>query len=55
MLAKRAAGTELMDDLTLASDALRQNLDELVNINTWLGGYQPVINALARLRPLMPV
>lgn len=55
MLAKRAAGTELMDDLTLASDALRQNLDELETINTWLGGYQPVINALARLRPLMPV
>ena len=40
-----------MDDLTLATDALRQNLDELETINTWLGGYQPVLDALARLRP----
>ena len=40
-----------MDDLTLATDALRQNLDELETINTWLGGYEPVLNALQRLRP----
>jgi|SRR6476661_1541308 len=51
MLTERAAGPELMDDLTLASDALRQNLDELETINTWLGGYAPVLNALDRLRP----
>jgi SAM-dependent methyltransferase len=50
-LRERASGPELMDDLTLASDALRQNLDELETINTWLGGYAPVLNALARLRP----
>ena len=43
-----------MDDLTLATDALRQNLDELETINTWLGGYQPVLDALARLRPRFP-
>jgi 2-polyprenyl-3-methyl-5-hydroxy-6-metoxy-1,4-benzoquinol methylase len=43
-----------MDDLTLASDALRQNLDELETINTWLGGYAPVLNALDRLRPRFP-
>ena len=43
-----------MDDLTLANDALRQNLDELETINTWLGGYQPVLNALARLRSRFP-
>lgn len=52
--ASRAAGPELMDDLTLATDALRQNLDELETINTWLGGYQPVLNALALLRPRFP-
>ena len=40
-----------MDDLTLATDDLRQNLDELETINTWLGGYQPVLDALRRLRP----
>ncbi|WP_241502125.1 methyltransferase domain-containing protein [Hymenobacter glacialis] len=49
-LTARASGPELMDDLTLATDALRQNLDELETINTWLGGYQPVLNALDRLR-----
>ena len=43
-----------MDDLTLASEELRQNLDELETINTWLGGYAPVLNALARLRPYFP-
>jgi 2-polyprenyl-3-methyl-5-hydroxy-6-metoxy-1,4-benzoquinol methylase len=43
-----------MDDLTLANDALRQNLDELETINTWLGGYQPILNGLARLRNQFP-
>ncbi|MET4105638.1 methyltransferase domain-containing protein [Hymenobacter sp. UYP22] len=51
---RRATQPELMDDLTLASDELRQNLDELETINTWLGGYAPVLNALARLRPHYP-
>ncbi|WP_046243685.1 methyltransferase domain-containing protein [Hymenobacter terrenus] len=54
MLNERASGPELMDDLTLATDALRQNLDELETINTWLGGYQPVLNALERLRHRFP-
>lgn len=40
-----------MDDLTLATDALRRNLDELETINTWLGGYAPVTGGLALLRP----
>ncbi|RSK50950.1 methyltransferase domain-containing protein [Hymenobacter rigui] len=50
----RATQQELMDDLTLASEELRQNLDELETINTWLGGYAPVLNALARLQPQFP-
>ncbi|SHJ66137.1 Methyltransferase domain-containing protein [Hymenobacter daecheongensis DSM 21074] len=50
----RAREEELMDDLTLASNALRQNLDELETINNWLGGYRVVLNALARLRPAFP-
>jgi SAM-dependent methyltransferase len=54
MLNERAPGPELMDDLTLATEDLRQNLDELETINTWLGGYAPVLNALARLRPRFP-
>lgn len=43
-----------MDDLTLATDDLRQNLDELETINTWLGGYAPVLDALRRLKPRFP-
>ncbi|TGD81924.1 methyltransferase domain-containing protein [Hymenobacter wooponensis] len=43
-----------MDDLTLASDDLRRNLDELETINTWLGGYAPILNALERLRSQFP-
>lgn len=43
-----------MDDHALATDALRQNLDELETINTWLGGYAPVLDALERLRPRFP-
>ena len=54
MFSERAAGPELMDDLTLATDALRQNLDELETINTWLGGYQPVLDALGRLQSQFP-
>ena len=54
MFEARASGPELMDDLTLATDALRQNLDELETINTWLGGYEPVLNALQRLKSRFP-
>ncbi|MGI4760021.1 MAG: methyltransferase domain-containing protein [Janthinobacterium lividum] len=53
-LTTRATALELMDDLTLASEELRQNLDELETINTWLGGYRPVLAALARLQPSFP-
>jgi len=53
-LTTRATTPELMDDLTLATAELRQNLDELETINTWLGGYRPVLAALARLRPHFP-
>ncbi|SHL61032.1 methyltransferase domain-containing protein [Hymenobacter psychrotolerans] len=53
-LSRRATEEELMDDLSLASDALRRNLDELETINTWLGGYAPVLDALDRLRPHFP-
>lgn len=51
---QRATEPELMDDLDLASDALRQNLEELEIINTRLGGYRIVTDALARLRAKMP-
>ncbi|WP_241738163.1 methyltransferase domain-containing protein [Hymenobacter polaris] len=53
-LRTRATTPELMDDLSLATEELRQNLDELETINTWLGGYRPVLAALARLRPRFP-
>ncbi|UOQ72821.1 methyltransferase domain-containing protein [Hymenobacter cellulosilyticus] len=53
-LSTRATEEELMDDLSLASDALRQNLDELETINTWLGGYRVVLDGLQRLRSQFP-
>ena len=53
-LTARATTPELMDDLTLATAELRQNLDELETINTWLGGYRPVLAALASLRERWP-
>lgn len=46
----RSYEKELMDDLTLHSDALRQNLDELTVINRWLGGNLVLILALNRLK-----
>ncbi|WP_400193212.1 methyltransferase domain-containing protein [Hymenobacter sp. B81] len=51
---RRSSRAELMDDLTLASDALHQNLDELEVINTRLGGYRVVADALERLQPRFP-
>ncbi len=49
-LRHRHDAPELMDDLTLAGDALQQNLDELETINTWLGGYAPIIRGLELLQ-----
>ncbi|MCC2547340.1 methyltransferase domain-containing protein [Hymenobacter sp. BT175] len=53
-LSRRSSEEELMDDLTLATEALRQNLDELEVINTWLGGYRIVTDGLSRLKPRFP-
>lgn len=50
MFKKRSNQAELMDDLTLANDALRKNLDELELINKYLGGNNVVIEALEKLR-----
>lgn len=46
---RRSEQLELMDDLTLSSEALRQNLEELEVINTRLGGYSVLTDALVRL------
>ncbi|HEX8350407.1 MAG TPA: methyltransferase domain-containing protein, partial [Hymenobacter sp.] len=51
---RRATEEELMDNLTLASDDLRRNLDELETINTWLGGYAPILQALDELYGRLP-
>ncbi|MEQ8358221.1 MAG: methyltransferase domain-containing protein [Cytophagales bacterium] len=39
-----------MDDLNLASDALKQNLRELEMVNTYLGGYKVTLSALKKLK-----
>jgi SAM-dependent methyltransferase len=54
MFKNRSYQAELMDDLSLASDALRKNLDELEVINYWLGGNQVVINALNKISSQLP-
>lgn len=45
----RSYKKELMDDLNLASDELKKNLDELEFINTTLGGYKVLTSALDTL------
>lgn len=49
MFASRSSEKELMDDLNLASEDLKKNLDELEIINYWLGGNQVITNALDKL------
>ncbi|PVY44121.1 methyltransferase domain-containing protein [Pontibacter virosus] len=49
MLKQRSNQAELMDDLSLSGDELRRNLEELEVINTWLGGYKVVLDALEQL------
>jgi 2-polyprenyl-3-methyl-5-hydroxy-6-metoxy-1,4-benzoquinol methylase len=49
MLKQRSNQAELMDDLSLSGDELRRNLEELEVINTWLGGYKVVLDALGKL------
>lgn len=52
MFAKRSNKQELMDDLSLSSAALAQNLRELEFVNLWLGGKSTLISALNKI--LMP-
>lgn len=52
MFKERSTQPELMDDLTLASEDLRQNLKELEIINQWLGGHDVVRNGLNQLLAL---
>lgn len=49
MFKSRSYQKELMDDLNLASDALKQNLRELELVNTYLGGYKVTLSALDKL------
>ena len=45
----RSYQKELMNDLNLASNDLKKNLDELEFINTTLGGYKVLTSALDTL------
>lgn len=45
----RSYQAELIDDLNLSNDALRQNLEELATINKWLGGNEVTISGLKNL------
>lgn len=48
-LSSRSKEKELIDDLELDNDALRQNLEELAVINKYLGGNQVTISGLKKL------
>jgi ubiquinone/menaquinone biosynthesis C-methylase UbiE len=48
-LSYRSNKKELIDDLELDNDALRQNLEELALINKYLGGNQVTISGLSKL------
>jgi ubiquinone/menaquinone biosynthesis C-methylase UbiE len=48
-LSFRSNEKELIDDLELDNDALRQNLEELALINKYLGGNQVTISGLSKL------
>lgn len=47
-LSYRSNEKELIDDLTLDNDALRQNLEELALINRFLGGNQVTLSGLGK-------
>jgi len=48
-LSYRSNERELIDDLELDNDALRQNLEELALINKYLGGNQVTVSGLSKL------
>jgi ubiquinone/menaquinone biosynthesis C-methylase UbiE len=48
-LSFRSNEKELIDDLELDNDALRQNLEELALINKYLGGNQVTVSGLSKL------
>jgi ubiquinone/menaquinone biosynthesis C-methylase UbiE len=45
-LKNRSYEAELIDDLNLSNEALKQNLEELATINKWLGGNEVTISGL---------
>lgn len=49
MFNKRSSKKELMDDLTLNTDVLRKNLQELSITNRWLGGKKTLLSALNKV------
>ncbi|MCC9166471.1 methyltransferase domain-containing protein [Pontibacter harenae] len=49
MLKKRSNEAEIMDDLQLSGQDMRQTLDELEVINNLLGGHKVVLDALDKL------
>jgi SAM-dependent methyltransferase len=48
-LKNRSCQAELIDDLNLSNNALKQNLEELATINKWLGGNELTLSGLKKL------
>ncbi len=52
---QRSTQSEIMDDLNLEGELLRDTLDQLARINYWLGGYRPTIDALKKMIQTLPL
>jgi 2-polyprenyl-3-methyl-5-hydroxy-6-metoxy-1,4-benzoquinol methylase len=50
----RSIESEIMDDFNLEGDILRDTLDQLGNINKWLGGNRITLNGLSNLLKNQP-
>jgi ubiquinone/menaquinone biosynthesis C-methylase UbiE len=51
---KRCEEPELMDDFSLATDELRRNLDEIEQLNDWVGSKRLLIRALEKIHQKYP-
>ncbi len=52
---QRSTKVEIMDDLSMEGDVLRDTLDQLARINKWLGGNRATLSALKKLLKKLPL
>ncbi len=52
---QRSTQIEIMDDLSMEGEVLRDTLDQLARINKWLGGNRATLSALKKLIDKVPL